>query len=192
MKIVYIHGANATSESFNYIREHINHESIHLEYKSENGFLKNLAEMKERIKDTNSVFFVAHSLGGIYALHLAHHYPKNVQGAVTIATPYGGSISADYVRWFLPFCQLLKDIGPCSEPMQLTHQISVTVPWTNIVTTQGSSPFMKEGNDGVVTVASMKKHARDMQLVEIAQNHYEILMSKQVVDIIIQNINKLN
>jgi pimeloyl-ACP methyl ester carboxylesterase len=184
MKIIYIHGASATSDSFNYIREHVGLDDHAIEYNSANGFLNNLEIMKETIKDMKNIFFVAHSLGGIYALHLANHFPKSVLGAVTISTPYGGSKSADYAKWFLPFSRLLRDIGPSSLPMRLADKITISCPWTNIVTTQGSSPFIVEPNDGVVTLASMRKHAKYMELVELATNHYEVVMSKQVIDII--------
>ena len=49
MKIVYIHGASATGDSFNYIREHIDHNIVQvLEYFNKNGFEKNLETMKEQ------------------------------------------------------------------------------------------------------------------------------------------------
>jgi pimeloyl-ACP methyl ester carboxylesterase len=184
MKLVYIHGASATSDSFNYIREHVGGSDMTVEYDSAKGFVHNLAAMKEMLADIKNIFFVAHSLGGIYALHLAHHFTDNVAGAVTISTPYGGSKAADYAKFFLPFSRLMRDIGPLSEPMVLADKISVTHPWTNIVTTSGGSPFMVEPNDGVVTLASMRKHARDMELVDLDHNHYEVVMSMRTINII--------
>ena len=72
MKIVYIHGASATGDSFNYIRQHLKHKDEYIiEYDSKHGFHNNLESMKEQLKDFNDMFFVCHSLGGIYALHLS-------------------------------------------------------------------------------------------------------------------------
>ena len=193
MKLVYIHGASATSDSFNYIREHVSHDDMVIEYDSADGFTRNLAMMKEMLKDIEDIFFVAHSLGGIYAIHLAQHFTDTVLGAVTISTPYGGSKSADYAKFFLPFSRLLRDIGPHSEPMVLADKIKITHPWTNIVTTLGASPFMTEPNDGVVTLASMRKHSRDMTLVDLDHNHYEVVMSMKTINVIkdkIQSIGK--
>ena len=193
MKLVYIHGASATADSFNYIREHVSHDDMVIEYDSADGFTRNLAMMKEMLKDIKDIFFVAHSLGGIYAIHLAQHFTDTVLGAVTISTPYGGSKSADYAKFFLPFSRLLRDIGPHSEPMVLADKIKITHPWTNIVTTLGASPFMTEPNDGVVTLASMRKHSRDMTLVDLDHNHYEVVMSMKTINIIkdkIQSIGK--
>ena len=182
--IVYIHGASATAESFNYIRQHLDHKDLAIEYDSGHGFKENLEEMKEVIKKYNNIVFVAHSLGGIYALHLANEFPEKIKGAVTLSTPYGGAEVADYAKYFLPFSRLLRDIGPSSWPMKTAKDIKVNHPWVNIVTTAGKSPWMNVANDGVVTISSMKKHSEDMEIIEVDTNHYEVLVSNRVVDIL--------
>ena len=188
MKLVYIHGASATSESFNYIRSKLG-DGIAVNYDSRNGFENNLDAIKEQIGKTKDVFFIAHSLGGIYALHLANAIPKQVIGAVTLSTPYGGAEVADVAKYFLPFSRLMRDIGPSSWVMKQANNIKIQHPWTNVVTVRGQSPFMAEANDGVVTIASMKHHA-DMELVEVDYNHYEVVLSDQIVDIIKERIKK--
>lgn len=182
MNLVYIHGASATSESFNYIRSKLG-DGINIDYDSRNGFENNLAEMKQSLMNTKDIFFVAHSLGGIYALHLANHMPDQVLGAVTLSTPYGGAEVADYVQYFLPFSRLMRDIGPSSWSMRQADKIKIQHPWTNVVTVRGQSPFMLAHNDGVVTIASQKHHA-DMELIEVELNHYEVVLSDAVIDII--------
>lgn len=184
MLIIYIHGATATSESFNYIREHVGGNDMVLNYDSADGFRNNFESFKDSIKDLDNIFFIAHSLGGIYALHLANAFPEKVIGAVTLSTPYGGSREADYAKYFVPFSRLMRDIGPHSEPMRLAAKIKITHPWTNVVTTKGSSPFILEQNDGIVTLNSMRHHSDDMELIEIDYNHYEVVMSPRTVDII--------
>ena len=182
MNLVYIHGASATSESFNYIRSKLG-DGINIDYDSRNGFENNLAEMKQSLMNTKDIFFVAHSLGGIYALHLANHMPDQVLGAVTLSTPYGGAEVADYVQYFLPFSRLMRDIGPSSWSMRQADKIKIQHSWTNVVTVRGQSPFMLAHNDGVVTIASQKHHA-DMELIEVELNHYEVVLSDAVIDII--------
>ena len=190
MKLVYIHGASATSESFNYIKSKIG-DGIAVNYDSRNGFENNLEAIKEQIGKTKNVFFIAHSLGGIYSLHLANAIPKQVLGAVTLSTPYGGAEVAEFAQFFLPFSRLMRDIGPSSWVMKQANKIKIQHPWTNVVTVRGQSPFMAEANDGVVTIASMKHHA-DMELVEVDYNHYEVVLSDQIVDIIKERIKKFN
>ena len=188
MNLVYIHGANATSESFNYIRSKIG-SGIDVNYDSRNGFENNLNDMLAQLKDVKDIAFVAHSLGGVYALHIANALPDNVSGAVTISTPYGGAEVADYVQYFLPFSRLMRDIGPSSWAMRQADKIKIQHPWTNIVTIKGQSPFMHEPNDGVVTIASQQHHD-DMELVEVEYNHYEVVLSDTVIDIIKKRIKK--
>jgi pimeloyl-ACP methyl ester carboxylesterase len=182
MHLVYIHGASATGDSFNYIRSHITGfaETI-VEYNSSNGFDRNLADMKQQLQGVNRMLFVCHSLGGIYALHLAEEFRHQVVGAVTLSTPYGGAESADYAKYFLPFSRLLRDIGPSSAPITLSNAIKIQHPWLNIVTTRGDSPWIMQPNDGVVTVASMR-YRSDMQFEEHYINHYEVVMSPVIVD----------
>jgi pimeloyl-ACP methyl ester carboxylesterase len=182
--IVYIHGASATCESFNYITQNIPAFGMCLGYDSKNGFKENLSVMSEALKDTDEIFFVAHSLGGIYSLHLAEMFSDKVRGAVTLSTPYGGSQAADYVKYFLPFSRLMRDIGPHSEPMEKINKINIKWPWTNVVTVNGASPFMTEPNDGVVTIASMKHLEKKMEIIEMPINHYEVVITDPVIDII--------
>jgi pimeloyl-ACP methyl ester carboxylesterase len=184
MTLVYIHGARATSESFNYIRGRVSGQDLVMNYDSANGFENNLRDMQKTLNDVEDIFFVAHSLGGIYSLHLANAMPQQVRGAVTLSTPYGGAEIADYAKYFLPFSRLLRDIGPSSWPMQQASRMKIQHPWCNVVTTKGDAAWIRESNDGVVTVASQRHHEHDMELIELDYNHYEVVLSEQVVKII--------
>ena len=186
MQLVYIHGANATGESFNHIRSRLG-TGIDLNYDSRNGFEHNLAEMKQRLASVNQCFFIAHSLGGIYALHLSHHLPDNILGAVTLSTPYGGAEVADYAQYFLPFSRLMRDIGPSSWAMREAAKIKVQHPWTNVVTLTGRSPFIIVPNDGVVSIQSQRHH-EDMELIDVDYNHYEVVLAESVIEIIRERI----
>jgi len=188
MQLVYIHGANATSESFNYIKSKLG-SGINIDYDSRNGFENNLNDMIKQLSGVKDIAFVAHSLGGIYSLHIANALPKQVLGAVTLSTPYGGAEVADYAQYFLPFSRLMRDIGPSSWAMKQANKIKIQHPWTNIVTVKGQSPFMLAHNDGVVTIASQKYH-EDMELVEVGYNHYEVVLSDEVVEIIKERVKK--
>lgn len=188
MTLVYIHGASATSESFNYIRSKLGN-GIDIDYDSRNGFENNLNDMLDKLSGVKDIAFVAHSLGGIYSLHIANTLPKQVLGAVTLSTPYGGAEVADYAKYFLPFSRLMRDIGPNSWAFKQAKDIKIQHPWTNVVTVKGQSPFMLAHNDGVVTIASQKHH-EDMELVEVDYNHYEVVLAEPVVKIIKERIKK--
>ena len=188
MTLVYIHGASATSESFNYIRSKLG-TGIDINYDSRNGFENNLNDMIKTLAGVKDIAFIAHSLGGIYSLHLANAIPNQVKGAVTLSTPYGGAEVAEFAKFFLPFSRLMRDIGPSSWVMRQADKIKIQHPWTNVVTVKGQSPFITEPNDGVVTIASQKHH-EDMELVEVDYNHYEVVLSDQIVDIIKERTKK--
>ena len=189
MLLVYIHGASATSESFNYIREHVKgHEDLVINYDSRNGFQKNLADMMYQLSGYYSIFFIGHSLGGIYALHLANAMAERVLGAVTLSTPYGGAEIADVAKYFMPYSRLLRDVGPSSWAMRQADAIEIHHPWTNIVTVQGNSPWVPAPNDGVVTVSSQRQHDEGMELIELDYNHYEVVLSERTVNIINERI----
>ena len=188
MTLVYIHGASATSDSFNFIRSKLG-KGIDINYDSRNGFKNNLAEIIEQLADVKDMAFIAHSLGGIYALHVANAMPEQVVGAVTLSTPYGGAEVAEYAKYFLPFSRLMRDIGPNSWAFEQADKIKIQHPWTNVVTVKGQSPFMLAHNDGVVTVDSQKHHV-DMELVEVDYNHYEVVLAEPVVKIIKERVKK--
>jgi pimeloyl-ACP methyl ester carboxylesterase len=191
--IVYIHGASATAESFTHIRQfvrdHVEEPDIALEYNSANGFDHNLSIMIDALADAERLFFVSHSLGGIYALHLAHYYHDVTRGGVSLSTPYGGSKQADFARYFLPFNRLMKDIGPMSAPMAQSKQMASPPNWTQIVTTVGASPWIQEANDGVVTLDS-QRYRQDFEIIELPLNHYEVVVSNRTVEIILDRIGK--
>ena len=191
--IVYIHGASATAESFTHIRQFVRDEfeepDIMLEYKSDDGFDHNLAQMKGKLDDAERLFFISHSLGGIYSLYLANHYRETTRGGVSLSTPYGGSVEADYARYFLPFNRLMKDIGTMSVPMRETRYLPAPPNWTQVVSTSGQSPWIVDPNDGVVTLKSMRSR-KDFEQVELDLNHYEVVISDRTVKLILDRIKK--
>jgi pimeloyl-ACP methyl ester carboxylesterase len=185
MLTIYIHGATATAQSFNYIRNSVKGPDLLLEYDSENGFQNNLAAMSKSIAEypNQALFFIGHSLGGIYALSLAEIFAQRVLGGITISTPYGGSEVAPFLKYFVPFNKLLKEIGPTSPPIVHAAEIILSVPWCNLVTTRGNSPWISMPNDGVVTVESQRKHL-GFDYIDVAANHYEVLMDPETVFIV--------
>ena len=192
--IAYIHGASATGESFTHIRQFVRdyfeEPDILLDYKSENGFDNNLKEMKGKLDDANRIFFISHSLGGIYALYLANYYKDTTIGGVSLSTPYSGSEQADFAKYFVPFNRLMKDIGTMSTPMREARYLPAPPNWTQIVSTVGQSPWIHGENDGVVTLKSMRSR-KDFEMVELPLNHYEVVISNKTVDIILDRIKKV-
>ena len=189
LTLVYIHGATATSVSFSYIRTHLTHDEILLDYDCTNGFYRNLDQMIAQLSSVDNLFFIGHSLGGIYALHLADHFKDKTLGGVTLSTPYGGSNEAAYLKLLFPFSRLLREVSPCARPISDLQKMEVPKSWTNVVTKKDNGLWRTEPNDGIVTQASMK-YRPDMELIDLDVNHYEIVVCPDVINIINDRIKK--
>lgn len=181
---VFIHGANQNSSCWDYIVATLNPtDYTFVDYDSRFSFDENLRNMHKHIQSLKNVFFVAHSLGGIYGVHLYNQHRKNVIGAVTLSTPYGGSSLARILKCYFPSVQLFQDICPSSDPIAEANKVTIDVPWTQIVSVDGHHPIHIVPNDGVVTVRSMM-HRQDIDYIKIDCDHYNILQSKEVVETI--------
>jgi hypothetical protein len=184
---VLIHGANSTSKSFNYMREVMSlKDPLILEYSSDVKFSTNLEEMRRKCKTKKNLFFIGHSLGGIYAAHLSQMC--HTVGAVTISTPYGGSILADITRFFHPTNPLLHDIATCSPNVSIMQQFNFHPEWTQVVTTRGHAISKLAANDGVVTQYSMMALGDKMKYHMLPYNHFEIKMAPELITLIREKI----
>jgi pimeloyl-ACP methyl ester carboxylesterase len=182
--LVYVHGHGASRDSFNFIRSEIDADAICLEYDSDDGFADNLAAMVERLRAEPEIFFVGHSLGGLYALHLADQLGARCRGAVTLATPYGGSETALWLNLSFPQ-RLYKDIHSGATPVTQGRDIRLHdwCKWTVVVTTKGHSNLMAAANDGVVSLASMRARS-GARFLEVEATHHEVLLSRHSIAII--------
>jgi hypothetical protein len=181
---IFIHGANATSKSFNYIIKELNlNETIMINYNSNDGFYFNLEQIIKNIKKYNNDSFniISHSLGGIYAIHLTKYI--NVNKVVSMSTPFNGSSFADWAKYLLPNYQLFRDVGVNTMPIIESNNIEIKIPWIQLVSTSGKVPWLVGDNDGIVTYMSMTSR-NDVQYHKLPYNHYEIMCVPQTVQII--------
>jgi pimeloyl-ACP methyl ester carboxylesterase len=183
INVVWIHGANQTSLSFQYLRSVTNFESeLLLNYDSSIKFSDNLKTLAETINENQGPhFIIGHSLGGLYALHLAEEI--DIVGAVSISTPFAGSWTADWAKFFVPSYQLFKDVGRRATPIKNAKKIPINIPWTQIVSTKGDVPYHGGPNDGVCTIDSMKART-DMEILEVPHSHFEVMCSDLVASIL--------
>ena len=77
-----------------------------------------------------------------------------------------------------------------SRPMADAKRLPPPPNWTQVVTTRGASPWIHEPNDGVVTIESMQ-YRQDFELVELPLNHYEVVISNAVVELILDRIGQV-
>lgn len=192
--IYYIHGANSSDRSFNYLRQNIKQKHICANYSTVNSFYASIEDMKKQLDSINDpIFIVGHSLGGIYALHLSKHLGNRFLGAVTLSTPFAGSKHASSLSIMYPWITFYKEISPTGGPVVESQKIwneHQPKNWTQIVSTKGRVPIVKEDNDGVVTIESMEHHA-SMPKQHIEVNHYEVLQDPKTLEIITKVLKTL-
>jgi pimeloyl-ACP methyl ester carboxylesterase len=182
LNVIWIHGANQTSLSFNYLRERTQFPNeILINYSSADKFEYNLDKISEQIQNKGPHFIIGHSMGGLYALHLTQLH--RIIGGVSISTPFAGSWTADWAKYIVPSYPLFKDVGRRSIPIKTCSSIEISIPWTQIVTTSGQVPYHGGPNDGVVTIESMKSRT-DMKQIELHHTHYETMVSDNVAEVI--------
>ena len=189
--ILFIHGANASAMSWNYLRDKVQIDQQEFaEYTSSHGFYKNLNLMINNL-NSGPYIIVGHSLGGIYGLHLAQHLGDRFLGGVSISTPFGGVHIADWAAVIYPFVRLFKDVGVSSKPITEALHIAENLhkPWIKVISTRGNVPWIIGKNDGVVTISS--QHINALPFVEIPTTHYESVMSDKTVKIINKFLDEL-
>ena len=160
-----------------------------VEYDTSHKFQDNSKMLSKEINQVKGPYFIiGHSLGGLYALHLTKHL--DIAAAVTISTPFAGSWTADWARFFVPTYQLFRDVGRRSIPIKDSQNIKLKVGWTQIVSTKGDVPYHGGQNDGVCTIKSMTSR-KAMELIEGPHTHFEVLCSDLVVKIILDRYKKV-
>ena len=190
LSVIWIHGANQTGLSFQYLRSLTRFKNeLVVEYDTSNKFYSNLEMLSNKINKVRGPYFIiGHSLGGLYALHLTKHV--EIVGAVSISTPFAGSWTADWARFFVPTYQLFREVGRRSIPIKDSQEINLNFDWTQIVSTKGHVPYHGGQNDGVCTIKSMKSR-KDMELIEVPHTHFEVMCSDLVAEIILDRYKKI-
>lgn len=182
MSVWYLHGANATSRSFAWLKRELpSHDAINIDYSSEIPMSVVLDEIEGRLREDEDASIIGHSLGGVLAVALAQRCPQ-VQRVVTISAPFGGSHIASVMRWLSPN-SFMNDIYPQSRLLTGIRTKALTVPVFSIVTTGGRSPLIPEPNDGVVAVSSQRA-LNGPQYVVRDVNHFECLLDPETANLI--------
>jgi pimeloyl-ACP methyl ester carboxylesterase len=191
--IVFIHGHGATEKSFELIKHKIVQKPYYwhsVEYNSDEGFEQNLSNMAWELND-DEFFFIAHSMGSIYAAYLANALlDHGVLGGVCISAPWKGSQAAYTMQMLDPASKIYRDVAPNSPVITGLEKFSLEG-WTSIVSMDGKSKLIQGANDGVLTYDSMTNGPEGLKYVEVAANHYEVLMSYHTIKIIKEALESL-
>lgn len=192
-EIWFIHGANASPASFNYIKDHLKKDEhfqswsfIDITYNCQEKLPNIVNALTSSLPRDKEIFLVGHSLGGVLATAVAQrisHFnlqPK-IAGVITMASPFGGSESADYLKWIYPAYYLFKSISTQSKMILDLKALGAMAPTLSLVTTSGNNPLISAANDGVVTVNSQRALSR-AKYIEVPFNHFEVLVSAETIN----------
>lgn len=185
MNIVTIHGAFSSKNAFNYIISKFpEHDWYETDYSDKiygiDDIIKNI---DAQIKKPSVI--IGHSLGGIIASNLLTN--ENVCGIVTIASPLNGLNYPYLFPWLYSQKSFINEIGPSSLPIVNTkiNIENTNKPVYNIITSNGFNPFIKEDNDGVVSVMSQISPSFTYKLPSSA-THTEVLLHDDTIELLKQ------
>lgn len=183
-KVIYIHGANASPSSFNFLTQVLPpHDKTFISYATFDRAVDVIARVAMEIESIGEkVCLIGHSLGGVIGVNVSYATAL-IDKIVTISSPVGGSEFAERLRWFHPRYPMLKEISPHGDIIAPITKRGAVVPTMCIVSTAGSTPLFKEANDGVITIDSQKQLDNALYC-ELPLNHFETLLSIQTADII--------
>lgn len=188
MKIVYVHGANATPTSFTFIKSKIDkHQAIDFKYNANDPLEDSICRLIDIIPQQCAI--VSHSLGGILAVAASQHLPAQIISVITISAPFGGSEAATRMSWLFPFNTFVHNISTQNPTLREIVTAGIAVPTLNIITTEGQSMFEPKANDGVVTFDSQTTLKGGIQ-IQVPLNHFEVLLDERVAQIINNFINR--
>lgn len=187
-EIWYIHGANCSPISFNRIVDKLpKHKSRFISYNSKMSLEEILHFTWKELPENTPIDLVGHSLGGVVSILLSHEakFPEAnkkiiIENVVTISSPLGGSIHANFLRYIYPEYKILKGISTRSKFIEGLLRLGASGPTLSIVSTAGNLPTIKERNDGIITIASQKA-IKGLKYIEIEANHFEILQSDETI-----------
>lgn len=192
-EVWFIHGANASPLSFVYLKDKLKSDPdfaeyalVDVAYNCQDNLANLVKIMTASAKKGKPIYLVGHSLGGVMATAIAQrvkHYELNIdiRGVFSISSPFGGSESADYLRWLYPTYHLFRSISTTSRIITDLVATGAVVPTTSIVSTSGNNPLFSTANDGVVTIRSQRA-LKGAEYIEVNSNHFESLLNVDTLE----------
>jgi pimeloyl-ACP methyl ester carboxylesterase len=174
--IIFIHGAGASPQSFQYLTEHLDTEHIYFQWDVNKHSLDEcVTKLLFLIARVGECHLIGHSLGGIIAYVASK--TTAVKSVTTIATPFGGCYVPWWIRWLNWNSCFMRNIDPNNPIILEAQEQSWGTPTHIMVATSGTHPLILEPNDGVVTVQSQLSplwFADELNYYNL--NHFEVLL----------------
>lgn len=186
MELVFIHGANGSAQVWNYLSSQLtDYAKTFIEYNSFNEFDVNLADQVNTLLNKKNLFFIGHSMGGIYAYYLQSIFFRQSLGGITMSAPYGGSGLSNTMKLLFPWYDypLWVDTAIHSPLIERMKELPTPKNWHQIVSTTDRTFFPLEPNDGLITKSSQMA-LKGINYIPLNDSHYECVQSPKVAEII--------
>lgn len=171
MKILYIHGANSTHRSFNFLKTKLReHEALYFEYDTHKPCQSNIVLAQNIVDGCEPDAIIGHSLGGVITAYL-HTTAKRV----AIASPFAGSALAN---WFPMYSQLMRDVATTSSLIRGIRGKEVDPDRFLAIVANGLDG---NGFDGVITSRSQMALSGASYL-SYNLNHFEVMVDFDVAE----------
>lgn len=197
--IIYVHGALSTKRSFSYISQslgdvampqHYFNYDIRATYAPE--IVDALTAFVRKLDPQSPLIFVSHSYGGVVSVDAARVLSPQQCSVISMATPYGGSAEASFLKLIKPSSKLLSNVGSYNSYMRSFGSKPLPCRVRGLVTTAGSAEWTSDPNDGVVTVASQLHYEADPNWsgIKLEANHFEVLLMPKAVELIKKELGR--
>jgi len=160
-KVLYLHGANASPDNFNYYKLILpKHDSIAPMYDMDEDPFDVVDSVTRKVRrelGDEPITVVGHSFGGLIGAWYSAINPSQVKHLVTIATPWQGTPVARIFGYFFRNSKMFQNTRPGADVLNLLQSKKFNGMHTNIVCTRGGNPVAGMGsqaNDGMVSVSS--------------------------------------
>ena len=193
--LIFVHGSGQSKSSYNFLKIFLpEHNDLCLEYdtaEEPDKILKRFQFLADQEFEGEPVSIIAHSYGCLLATLFSKEY-KNVNNLVTLSSPWAGSRTAKWLALVFRQSQLFKNTQPGSPLLNAISETKLEFPIINIISTGTSSSGnalagMGAPNDGLLTVETQKQVPStftNVNNIELALSHNELLFSMEVVELI--------
>lgn len=197
--IIYVHGALSTRRSFSYISQSLGDVALPQHYFGYDVRITHAPEIVDalvafvrKLDPQGPLIFISHSYGGIMSVDAARALSPHQSSVISMASPYGGSTEASFLKLLKPSSKLLSNIGSYHAYMRSFGSKPLPCRVMGLVTTAGGAEWTSDANDGVVTVASQLHFEADPNWsgVKLEANHFEVLLLPEAVGLIKKELDR--
>ena len=194
--VLLLHGVLMNSVEMLYLKYQLEKQNFTVHSLSYQSVRYSIAENTQRLHaeistiDCDNLHIVAHSLGGVMAMHLLEQYPElPIKRIVMLGTPISGSYAAEKIsRWSIIGRLLTNSMA---KGLDGNHNFKANEHEIGMIAGSIKSPIglglllgkLPEENDGTVLLSETKHPAVSEHLI-VNKSHTGLIFSKMVCDLV--------